>query len=175
MWSKKKLVAPQAVASVPTNLQTNQPTEFPLALWDRTPRVNNDKIRPTGATADDVTSRLGVSLRIKGEISGNEDLHVDGEVEGLIRLDEGKLTVGVGAKVTADIIAREVVVYGKVKGNVRAMDKIEIKKDGSVTGDLTMAQIIVEDGAQFKGSIEIERNTEREANRKVFPLAASPM
>jgi cytoskeletal protein CcmA (bactofilin family) len=109
---------------------------------------------------------------MKGEISGNEDLHVDGEVEGPIRLGEGKLTVGAAAKLTAEIIAREVVVYGKVQGNVRATDKIEIKKDGSVTGDLTMAQILIEDGAQFKGSIEIRRNAERKVERTVFPPAA---
>ena len=172
MWIRKKPIAPQAADSVPTNLQTNRPTKFPPALWERTPKINNDAIRPSGATANVVTSRLGVSLRMKGEISGNEDLHVDGEVEGLIRLDEGKLTVGAAAKLTADIIARDVVVYGKVKGNVHAKDKIDIKKDGSVTGDLTMAQIVIESGAQFKGSIEIQRSTEREADRNAIPPAA---
>ncbi len=168
MWGKKKRVAD----SEATNLQTNQPPKFPPALWERTPRMNNAVSGPSGATADRGMSRLGASLRMKGEISGKEDLHVDGEVEGLIRLGEGKVTVGAAAKLTADIIAREVVVYGKVKGNVRAKDKIEIKKDGSVTGNLTMAQIVIEDGAQFKGSIEIERSAEKEADRNVFPPAA---
>jgi cytoskeletal protein CcmA (bactofilin family) len=171
-WTKKLPVAPQAADSEPTNLQVSQPTEFPPALWEKTPKTNNAEIRPTGATAAGVASRLAVGLRMKGEISGNQDLQVDGEVDGLIRLDEGKLTVGAAAKVTADIIAREVVVYGKVKGNVRAKDKIEIKKDGSVTGDLTMTQIVIEAGAQFKGSIEIARNAEQEANQSMFPPAA---
>ena len=172
MWGKKKPVAPQAADSEPTNLQTNQPTKLPPASWEKTPRMNSDAIRPSGAGADRGTSRLGVNLHMKGEISGNEDLHIDGEVEGLIRLDEGKLTVGAAAKLTADITAREVVVYGKVKGNVRAKDKIEIKRDGSVTGDLTLAQIVIEDGAQFKGSIEIERSAEKQTHRSVFPPAA---
>jgi len=172
MWGKKKRVAPQVVGSESTNLQTNQGAEFPPPLWERAPKMDNTAVRPSGATADRGTSRLGASLRMRGEISGNEDLHVDGEVEGAIRLGEGKLTVGAAAKLTADIIAREVVVYGKVQGNVRATDKIEIKKDGSVTGDLTMAQILIEDGAQFKGSIEIRRNAEREVERTVFPPAA---
>jgi cytoskeletal protein CcmA (bactofilin family) len=66
--------------------------------------------------------------------------------------------VGASAKVTADIIAREVVVYGNVKGNLRARDRIEIKKDGSVVGDLTTARIMIEDGAYFKGSIEIDKS-----------------
>jgi cytoskeletal protein CcmA (bactofilin family) len=176
MWGKKKPVAPQTADPEATNLQTNQPTKFPPAFWERTRKIDNATIRPlgrpTGATADGATSRLGSSLHIKGEISGNEDLHVDGEVEGPIRLGEGRLTVGAAAKVTSDIIAREVVVHGKVKGNVHAKDKIEIKKEGSVTGDLTMAQILIEDGAHFKGSIDIERNVEKEADRNVIPPAA---
>jgi cytoskeletal protein CcmA (bactofilin family) len=94
---------------------------------------------------------------VKGEITGNEDLHIDGTVEGLVQLEDRKLTVGASAKVTADVIAREVVVYGNVKGNLRARDRIEIKKDGSVVGDLTTARIMIEDGAYFKGSIEIDK------------------
>lgn len=108
-------------------------------------------------TASGNTARLGPSLHIKGEITGNEDLHLDGSVEGLVHLDDKKLTVGSSARVTADIMAREVVVYGNVKGNLRARDRIEIKKDGSVVGDLTTARIMIEDGAYFKGSIEIDK------------------
>jgi len=103
------------------------------------------------------TARLGASLHVKGEITGNEDLAIDGSVEGLVQLEERKLTIGASARVTADIIAREVVVYGNVKGNLRARDRIEIKKDGSVVGDLTTARIMIEDGAYFKGSIEIDK------------------
>jgi cytoskeletal protein CcmA (bactofilin family) len=102
-------------------------------------------------------ARLGASLHVKGEITGNEDLAIDGSVEGLVHLEDRKLTVGASAKLTADIIAREVVVYGNVKGNLRARDRIEIKKDGSVVGDLTTARIMIEDGAYFKGSIEIDK------------------
>src|ERR1700722_11909517 len=109
------------------------------------------------STANSGTARLGGSLHVKGEITGNEDLHIDGSVEGLVQLEDRKLTVGDSAKVTADIIAREVVVYGNVKGNLRARDRIEIKKDGSVVGDLTTARIMIEDGAYFKGSIEIDK------------------
>jgi cytoskeletal protein CcmA (bactofilin family) len=102
-------------------------------------------------------ARLGSTLHVKGEITGNEDLLIDGSVEGLVQLEDRKLTVGASAKVTADVIAREVVVYGNVKGNLRARDRIEIKKDGSVVGDLTTARISIEDGAYFKGSIEIDK------------------
>ena len=109
------------------------------------------------ATTSGSTARLGASLHIKGEITGNEDLQIDGSVEGLVQLEDRKLTIGASARVTADIIAREVAVYGNVKGNLRARDRIEIKKDGSVVGDLTTARIMIEDGAYFKGSIEIDR------------------
>jgi cytoskeletal protein CcmA (bactofilin family) len=99
---------------------------------------------------------------------------IDGSVEGLITLDERKLTVGPSAKVTADIIAREVVVYGNVKGNLRAKDRIEIKKDGSVNGDLTTSRIMIEDGAYFKGSIEIDKTPEKESGSNAFARSAAP-
>lgn len=112
------------------------------------------------------TARLGSSLHVKGEITGNEDLMIDGTVEGLVQLEDRKLTVGASAKLTADVIAREVVVYGNVKGNLRARDRIEIKKDGSVVGDLTTARIMIEDGAYFKGSIEIDKAGEASEDDK---------
>ena len=135
--------------------------------------MNKDVMRPMGATADSATARLGSSLHLKGEISGNEDLYIDGTVEGAVQLGEGKLTVGATANVTADIFATEVVVCGKVKGIVHAKGKIEIKKDGSVIGDLTTAQIIIEDGAYFKGSIEIDRSANKDADNNVSSRTAS--
>ena len=118
--------------------------------------MSTDSIPPLAPTPAETVARVGASLHIKGEISGNEDLHVDGIIEGSIQLEERKLTVGASGKVIADVSAREVVVYGSSKGNLRAGDRIEIKKDGSVVGELTTARIIIEDGAHFKGSIEID-------------------
>jgi cytoskeletal protein CcmA (bactofilin family) len=135
--------------------------------------MNKDVMRLAGETADRAPSRLGSSLHVKGEISGNEDLDIDGTVEGLVHIDERRLTVGATAKLTADIIAAEVIVYGSVKGKVRGKGKVEIKKDGSVNGDLTTAQIIIEDGAYFKGSIEIEKSAEKEGDKNVFSRTAS--
>lgn len=177
MWGNpKKPEAPQSAQSEPQNFQTNQPPKSSPATWEGTKAMSTDAMRPLGATADRATARLGPSLHIKGEISGNEDLLIDGSVEGLVQLDERKLTVGATAKLTADIIAREVVVYGTVKGNLRAKDRIEIKKDGSVHGDLTTARISIEDGAYFKGSIEIDKSAERESSSafsKSTPAAAA--
>jgi cytoskeletal protein CcmA (bactofilin family) len=103
------------------------------------------------------TTRVGTRLHVKGEISGNGDLYVDGSVDGPIELGDGRLTVGPSGKVTADVVAREVIVHGSIKGSLRARNRIEIKKDGSVVGDLLTASILIEDGARFKGSIEIDR------------------
>ena len=116
---------------------------------------------------------LGTSLRVKGDITGTEDLLIDGAVEGLIELDGRKLTVGATAKVKADINARDVVVYGYVKGNVRAKGRVEIKKDGSVVGNLTTAQIMIEDGADFKGSIEIDKTADKSSGQSAFAKSAS--
>ena len=100
---------------------------------------------------------LSANLRIKGEISGNEDLLVEGIVEGPIQLEDGMLTVGATGKITSNVVAREVIIYGEVRGNLAARDRVEIKKGGSMVGDLTTTRITIEDGATVKGSIEIIR------------------
>jgi cytoskeletal protein CcmA (bactofilin family) len=178
MWGNKKPDTPQ-----PQQPQAAQPQPTPVAVnpinnqspkpapasWEEKPAMSTDSLRPlSGATSDRASARLGSSLHVKGEISGSEDLLIDGSVEGLIQLDERKLTVGATAKVTADIIAREVVVYGTVKGNLRAKDRIEIKKDGSVNGDLTTSRIMIEDGAYFKGSIEIDKTADKDNHGSAF-------
>src|SRR6266850_5118528 len=173
MWDHKKPDMPQAADPEPKNLQTNQPPKPAPGSLEGITKTGKDSVGPPGATADRATARLGSSLHVKGEISGNEDLYMEGTVEGLVHLDERKLTVGATAKLTADVIAGEVIVYGSVKGNVRGKGKIEIKKDGSVNGDLTTAQIIIEDGAYFKGSIEIDRSADQEGDKNMFSRTAS--
>ncbi len=121
-----------------------------------TPMTPADAIRPTSATGR-TTARLGSDFEVTGKISGNEDLRIDGTVEEPISLKCYRLTVGSKAKVTAEVVAREVVVYGKVYGNLRVLDRIEIKKDGSMIGDITTARVLIEDGVYFKGNIQIER------------------
>jgi len=101
-------------------------------------------------------ARLGSSLQIKGHITGTEDLQIDGRVDGPISLKGHELTVGPAAQLTSEIHARDIVVFGKVTGNVFAKDRVDIKRDGCIVGDIASARISIEDGAQFKGRIEID-------------------
>ncbi len=106
-------------------------------------------------------SSLGPGLMIKGELIGHEDLKLEGKIEGAISLGGHRLNVGSTAHIHADILAREVVVTGEVIGNVNAPDRIELKKGGPIVGDLTTNRLVIEDGAIFKGTIEIgRRNTQ---------------
>src|ERR1700741_2155889 len=168
MWNKKPETPQPTTARVP---ERPAPVAKPASATTEVTAMSTDAMRPMSTTPSGTTARLGASLHVKGEISGNEDLHIDGSVEGLVQLEDRKLTVGASAKLTADVVAREVVVYGSVKGNLRARDRIEIKKDGSVIGDLTTARIMIEDGAYFKGAIEIDRKAAEAAAQSEKPAA----
>lgn len=100
---------------------------------------------------------IGKSVVVKGQVSGREDVYVDGEVEGTLELLEHRLTVGPHGKVHAGIKAREVVIVGTVHGNIEATEKIDIRKDAKLVGDIRTARIVIEDGAYFKGSIDIQK------------------
>jgi cytoskeletal protein CcmA (bactofilin family) len=110
---------------------------------------------PTTTTADQAT--IGKSLVIKGEVTGSESLYIDGRVEGSINLSGNRVTVGRNGVVAANVNAREIVVLGKVRGNLTASDRVDIRSDGSLTGDVVAARISIEDGAYFKGGIDIRK------------------
>jgi len=101
------------------------------------------------------SATIGKSVVVKGQILSREDLVVDGEVEGTVELQENRLTVGPNGKLMASVKAREIVVLGTVHGNVEASEKIEIRKDAKLVGDIKTMRIVIEDGAYFKGSIDI--------------------
>ena len=100
-------------------------------------------------------SSVVAGLRIKGQILGNEDLVVDGTVDGPIQLGEGRLRVGLEGKVAGNVVAREVVVEGSLIGSLQAGDRVEIKPSGSVVGNVVSGRFVINDGAHYKGSIEI--------------------
>jgi cytoskeletal protein CcmA (bactofilin family) len=111
--------------------------------------------RAAAPTGDQAT--IGKGLFIKGEISGSESLFIDGKVEGSINLPGNRVTVGRNGQVAANISAREIVVLGKIRGNVSATDRVDIRAEGSLSGDVAAARISIEDGAFFKGGIDIRK------------------
>ncbi len=144
MWSKSQSVAePPATSPAPGFSSPVVPFNSPS-----TSRLGSSNARSA--------ARIGASIQIKGQVSGDEDLQIDGKVLGPISLKGHELTVGSTAELTSEIHAGEVVVGGKVVGNVHARGRVDIKKDGSLIGDIDSARISIEDGAHFKGRIEID-------------------
>jgi cytoskeletal protein CcmA (bactofilin family) len=110
---------------------------------------------PKNVTAPIDQATIGRTLVIKGEITGSEALYIDGRIEGKIIMPESRVTVGRNGKVDASIQAREVVVMGKVTGNIECSDRVDIRSEGSVSGDISTTRISVEDGAALKGGIQV--------------------
>jgi cytoskeletal protein CcmA (bactofilin family) len=128
-----------------------------------------------GAVPAGEQATIGKSLVIKGEVSGSESLYIDGKIEGAINLPGNRVTVGRNGQVAANIMAREVVVLGKVRGNVHASDRVDIRSEGSLTGDVIAARISIEDGAFFKGGIDIRKpGTEGKPGSPATPATPEP-
>jgi cytoskeletal protein CcmA (bactofilin family) len=102
-------------------------------------------------------AQIGKSVVVKGELSGSEDLYVDGQVEGSIALKGNSLTVGPNGLVKASVDAKGVVVQGKLEGNIQASDRVELRKSAIVTGDITTQRISIEEGAYLKGKVDIHK------------------
>ncbi|HET7260008.1 MAG TPA: polymer-forming cytoskeletal protein [Candidatus Acidoferrum sp.] len=143
MWSKQ-----QAVAEPPAPAPSAAPA--PVVPFSQ---PSSGKLSSPSARS---AARLGSSIQIKGEVFGTEDLQIDGIVDGPISLKDHELTVGSTAQLHSEIRAGNVVAYGKVVGNVHSRGRVDIKKDGSIIGDIDSARISIEDGAHFKGRIEID-------------------
>lgn len=135
----------------PTN-EPARPVAAPQAAPEPTPVQ-----RGTATLTNQEQATIGKSLVIKGEVTGSESLYIDGKVEGSINLQGNRVTVGRNGQVTANINAREIVVLGKVKGNLTASDRVDIRNEGSLTGDVVAQRISIEDGAFFKGGIDIRK------------------
>ena len=138
----------QPVRPAATPMQSHEPTQQAPAPA----RSSTASVAPSGDQAT-----IGKSLIIKGELSGSESLYIDGKVEGAINLSGNRVTVGRNGQVAANISAREVVVLGKVRGNIQASDRVDIRSEGSLTGDVIAQRISIEDGAYFKGGIDIRK------------------
>lgn len=152
----------------PTPPQASTPSFEQPATRTATPQPT------TAAAATGEQATIGKSLMIKGEVTGSESLYIDGRIEGTITLPGNRVTVGRNGQVAANISAREIVVLGKVRGNCQASDRIDIRSEGSLTGDVVAARISIEDGAFFKGGIDIRKPGEAKAGdaRPGTPAAA---
>jgi cytoskeletal protein CcmA (bactofilin family) len=124
-------------------------------LKSGSPASNPNTFNPKTVTAPVDQATIGRTLVIKGEISGSEALYIDGRIEGKIILPESRVTIGRNGKVDASIQAREVVIMGKVTGNIECSDRVDIRAEGSVSGDISTVRITVEDGAALKGGIQV--------------------
>ena len=133
---------------------TSHPTPEPPR-----PRPRRRSWSPQAAPGSPAGDQAIISkgLFVKGEISGTESLYIDGKVEGAISLPGNRVTVGRNGQVGANMTAREVVVLGKVRGNVSATDRVDIRAEGALSGDVAAARISIEDGAFFKGGIDIRK------------------
>jgi cytoskeletal protein CcmA (bactofilin family) len=112
-------------------------------------------------------AHIGKSVIIKGELSGSEDLYVDGVVEGTIQLQSNNLVIGPNGQVRASIHAKGVAVQGKVEGNIRATERTELRKSAAVVGDIFTQRIAIEEGAYFRGKVDIQRDAPK-------PVAVAP-
>jgi cytoskeletal protein CcmA (bactofilin family) len=124
-------------------------------------------------STDSNRTLLGRSVTLKGDLSGDEDLVISGQFEGTVSVQDHTLTVGPEGKVKAEIQAARVVIHGSVNGNITVRERIEIHKTGHVVGDLVAPGIAIEDGAYFKGSIEILREEERASKPAYTPLPSA--
>jgi len=150
MWTKKEEERNPQRAAVPTTPRPVDPRPAapapPAVSYSAQPAAS-----PSGASV------IGPSVVIRGDIIAQEDLYVNGSLEGTVQLDGHRIAIGPRGKVSAEIAAREVVIQGSVKGNIHATEKIIIKTEGTLAGDVHVAGIVIEDGAYFKGSIDIIR------------------
>jgi cytoskeletal protein CcmA (bactofilin family) len=141
-------------------------------MWDK--REENTTL--TGSHSGPGTTQIGKSLKLKADIRGADDLFIDGEVVGNIELDGKKLTIGPNGRVEADVIAQSVTISGQLEGNVRASDSIELRKTGTFLGDMVTSRIIIEEGAVFRGSVDIvkagQENAAQAADKK--PAESKP-
>ncbi len=136
---------------------------------------SNSPLKAASASGEQTT--IGASLVIKGEVSGTESLYIDGRIEGAVNFAGYRVTIGSNGSAAANISAREVVIIGEVQGNIQCTDRLDIRSEGSLTGDVITHRISVEDGAILKGGVQIravEQKTDKSQQAKTKQASAEP-
>jgi cytoskeletal protein CcmA (bactofilin family) len=156
MWSKRKEdelpLRPERPAATPAG-----PGVEPQRRETSTMSTSTRTFEPETGAVRSGSAALGKNVTVKGQIVAREDLTIDGEVEGTVECHDHRLTIGPNARVQSNLKAREIVIHGSIQGNVEAADKIDIKKEAKLVGDIKTSRIVIEDGAYFKGSIDISK------------------
>jgi cytoskeletal protein CcmA (bactofilin family) len=178
MWNKRRDEEPPKPFSPPVT-----PSASPAAASAPAPVTHpvevKKEITPVSSTPvsrfepANTGNSIGKSVKVVGQIYSKEDLYVDGTVEGTLEASEHKLTIGPHGTIQASIKAREVLVLGTIQGNVEAFERLEIRKDAKLMGDIRTARIVIEDGAYFKGSIDIIKPEPVKATAKPAAAAAA--
>ena len=171
MWNKRRDEEPPRLFNPPP---TPPVTPSPVEVRKEAALVSNAPVGRFEPESRGGSASIGKAVKIVGQIFSREDLYVDGELEGTVEALEHKLTIGPNGTLKAGIKAREVVALGSIQGNVEAADKIEIRKDARLVGDIRTARIIIEDGAYFKGSIDIVKPEPPKAPAKPQQVAPAP-
>jgi len=147
MWKRDEAVRPvsggQPVAAA------QPPAPAPAGIAGSRPETNH-------LMEKDIVN-IGKSVVIKGELNGSEDLTIEGHVEGTIQMRDHVLTIGPNGKIKAQVFAKAVIVLGEVTGNVTASDKVDIRDNGSVDGDIISPRVAIAEGAHFRGSVDMQR------------------
>lgn len=155
MWKRDESVKPAAPPATPAAAPSAPAAQAPAG-------------EPRAQIGRDMVN-IGKSVVIKGELSGSEDLTIEGHVEGRIDLKDNVLTIGPNGKIKAEVFAKSVVVLGEVTGNVTASEKVDIRDNGSVDGDIASPRVAIAEGAHFRGSVDMQR-----AGQKPQPKPANP-
>ena len=150
MWRTKQ----EASSSIPAE-PAKVPAASPAGTDPVSDRLPTAPPAPRDEHSGQAQTKIGKTLKIKGEMTGSEDVHVEGEVEGKVDLGGNALLVGESGTVRAQVKARSILVWGHLEGKVQAIERTEIRKTGSLEGDLVTSRIVTEDGAEFRGSIDI--------------------
>jgi cytoskeletal protein CcmA (bactofilin family) len=172
MWNKKEETPAPRPASAPPAPVVNAPAPAPEIRKEPVPVSTTPYRTPDSDPRN--TATIGKAVKVNGQIFTKEDLYVDGDVEGTIESQDNKVTIGPNGRVQAGIRAREVVILGQVQGNVEAADKVDIRKDAKLVGDIISARISIEDGALFKGSIDIRKPDAKSSSAPAVVTAPAP-
>lgn len=170
MWKSRKedekpFTPPSAPSATPAHTYATPAPPTREVRPVETPKMDNFR-------AD--VAHIGKSVIVKGELSGSEDLYLDGEVEGSIELRGHSLTIGPNGRVRANVHAKDVVIHGKVDGNVRGNERVELKKSAVLNGDIFTQRIVIEDGAYFKGAIDIQKGEAKAQSASAHTSAPTP-